>query len=53
MPTSNHQVPGPLTPKDSHWRHAPGTWWFDVGMLVRISTVYLGFVRWKIRLKGG
>ncbi|BAN31356.1 FHA domain-containing protein [Mycobacterium avium] len=46
-------VPGPLTPKDSHWRHAPGTWWFDVGMLVLISTVYLGFVRWKIRLKGG
>ncbi|MEB4211513.1 FHA domain-containing protein [Mycobacterium sp. 94-17] len=46
-------VPGPLTPKDSHWRHAPATWWFDVGMLFVISAVYLGFVRWKIRLKGG
>ncbi|ELP46657.1 ABC transporter ATP-binding protein [Mycobacterium avium subsp. paratuberculosis S5] len=22
-------------------------------MLILISTVYLGFVRWKIRLKGG
>ncbi|WP_081292843.1 ATP-binding cassette domain-containing protein [Mycobacterium colombiense] len=46
-------VPGPLTPKDSHWRHTPATWWFDVGMLFVISAVYLGFVRWKIRLRGG
>ncbi len=46
-------VPGPLTPKDSHWHHTPGAWWFDIGMLVLISTFYLGFVRWKIRLKGG
>ena len=46
-------VPGPLTPKDSHWRHTPAAWWFDVGMLVLISAIYLGFVRWKIRLKGG
>lgn len=46
-------VPGPLTPKDSHWQHTPAAWWFDVGMLVLISAVYLGFVRWKIRLKGG
>jgi ABC transport system ATP-binding/permease protein len=44
-------VPGPLTPKDSHWHHTPGTWWFDMGMLVVISIFYLGFVRWKIRLK--
>ena len=46
-------VPGPLTPKDSHWRHDAGAWWFDMGMLGVISMVYLGFVRWKIRLKGG
>ncbi|ORA74006.1 ABC transporter ATP-binding protein [Mycobacterium heidelbergense] len=48
-----HLVPGPLTPKDSHWRHTPGAWWFDMGMLVALSVAYLGFVRWKIRLKGG
>ncbi|WP_083095284.1 ATP-binding cassette domain-containing protein [Mycobacterium mantenii] len=46
-------VPGPLTPKDAHWRHTPATWWFDVGMLFVISAVYLGFVRWKIRLRSG
>ncbi|WP_406815709.1 ATP-binding cassette domain-containing protein [Mycobacterium sp. M23085] len=45
--------PGPVIPKDSHWRHTPAAWWFDVGMLFVISAVYLGFVRWKIRLKGG
>jgi ABC transport system ATP-binding/permease protein len=46
-------VPGPLTPKDSHWQHTPAAWWFDVAMLFFISAIYLGFVRWKIRLKGG
>ncbi len=45
--------PGPQVPKDSHWHHTPGAWWFDMGMLAFISIVYLGFVRWKIRLKGG
>jgi ABC-type multidrug transport system ATPase subunit len=45
-------VPGPLTPKDSHWHHTAGAWWFDMAMLVVISIFYLGFVRWKIRLKG-
>ncbi len=45
--------PGPQVPKDSHWHHNAGTWWFDMGMLVAISIFYLGFVRWKIRLKGG
>jgi ABC transport system ATP-binding/permease protein len=43
--------PGPQVPKDSHWHHNAGTWWFDMGMLVVISIFYLGFVRWKIRLK--
>jgi hypothetical protein len=46
-------VPGPLTPKDSHWHHAARTWWFDMGMLVVISVFYLTFVRWKIRLRAG
>jgi ABC transport system ATP-binding/permease protein len=45
--------PGPQTPRDSHWHHNAGTWWFDMGMLVVISVFYLAFVRWKIRLKGG
>jgi ABC-type multidrug transport system ATPase subunit len=40
-------------PKDSHWHHTPGTWFFDMFMLAFISTAYLTFVRWKIRLKGG
>ncbi|MCV7309127.1 FHA domain-containing protein [Mycobacterium paraffinicum] len=46
-------VPGPLSPKDAHWHHTPGAWWFDIAMLVVISVFYLSFVRWKIRLKGG
>nr|VTP01286.1 ABC transporter ATP-binding/permease protein [Mycobacterium riyadhense] len=46
-------VPGPLTPKDSHWQHTAGAWWFDMAMLAVISVFYLGFVRWKIRLQGG
>jgi ABC transport system ATP-binding/permease protein len=43
----------PSVPHDSHWRHTSGAWWFDMGMLVLLSAMYLGFVRWKIRLKGG
>ena len=46
-------VPGPLTPQDSHWRHEPGTWWFNMAMLGLICIGYLSFVRWKIRLKTG
>ncbi|SPM36834.1 ABC transporter ATP-binding protein, partial [Mycobacterium rhizamassiliense] len=45
--------PGPQVPKDGHWHHNTGTWLFDMGMLIAISVFYLGFVRWKIRLKGG
>ncbi|OBA62698.1 ABC transporter ATP-binding protein [Mycobacterium sp. 1100029.7] len=45
--------PGPQIPKDALWHHNAGTWWFDFGMLIAISVFYLGFVRWKIRLKGG
>jgi ABC-type multidrug transport system ATPase subunit len=46
-------VPAPLSPDDSHWKHTAGTWWFDMGMLVALSVFYVGFVRWKIRLKAG
>ena len=46
-------VPGPLTPKDSHWQHTSGAWLFNMAMLAAISIVYVSFVRWKIRLKGG
>src|SRR5271157_5574235 len=40
----------PSVPKDSHWHHTPGAWWFDMAMLAFISICYLGFVRSKIRL---
>jgi ABC transport system ATP-binding/permease protein len=46
-------VPGPLTPQDSHWKHEPATWWFNMAMLGLICIGYLSFVRWKIRLKTG
>ena len=45
-----HLVPGPLTPKDSHWEHTAGAWWFDMGMLGALCLGYLTFVRFKIRL---
>ncbi|BBZ79795.1 ABC transporter ATP-binding/permease Rv1747 [Mycolicibacterium anyangense] len=44
-------VPGPLTPKDRHWEHTAGAWWFDMAMLGALCVGYLTFVRWKIRLK--
>ncbi|MDT5223447.1 MAG: transport system ATP-binding/permease protein, partial [Mycobacterium sp.] len=43
----------PQVPRDSHWKHTVGAWSFDMGMLVFLSIFYLGFVRWKIRLKSG
>ncbi|OPX12470.1 ATP-binding cassette domain-containing protein [Mycobacterium sp. AT1] len=46
-------VPGPLTPKDSHWEHTSAAWLLDTAMLAAISAVYLSFVRWQIRLKRG
>ena len=45
--------PVPQIPKDSHWHHTPSAWLFDMAMLAVISVFYLGFVRWKIRLKSG
>jgi hypothetical protein len=44
-------VPGPVTPKDSHWNHTGGAWAFDVAMLLMICVGYATFVRWRIRLK--
>ena len=44
-------VPGPLTPKDSHWKHTSGAWLFDMAMLAVICVGYTAFVRWRIRLK--
>ncbi|MDX1888423.1 FHA domain-containing protein [Mycolicibacterium sp. 050158] len=46
-------VPGPLTPQDSHWKHAAATWWTNMGFQAAICVGYLSFVRFKIRLKGG
>jgi hypothetical protein len=46
-------VPGPMTPQDAHWKHAPDAWLFDIFMLVVISTIYLGYVRWRLRLNAG
>jgi ABC transport system ATP-binding/permease protein len=44
-------VPGPLTPKDSHWEHTASAWWFNMAMLAALSAGYGTLVRWKIRLK--
>jgi ABC-type multidrug transport system ATPase subunit len=43
--------PGPLAPKDSHFKHTAGTWLFDVGMLAALTVVYGGIVGWRSRLK--
>ena len=40
-------------PKDSHWKHTPSAWSFDIAMLAVLALAYAGFVRWKIRLTGG
>jgi ABC-type multidrug transport system ATPase subunit len=45
-------IPGPVTPKDRFWGHAPKWWLIDVAMLAVISVAYTTFVRWRIRLKG-
>ncbi len=44
-------VPEPLLPNDKFWHHTTGSWLFDIGALVVLSACYLGFVRWRIRLK--
>ncbi len=44
-------VPGTLSPKDSHWKHTPGAWLLDMGMLATLSVVYSVVVRWRLRLR--
>ena len=44
-------VPGPVSPKDSHWKHTPSAWLFDMAMLGVLSIFYSGIVWWRIRLK--
>ena len=43
--------PGPLAPKDSHFKHTASTWLFDIGMLGVLTVVYASFVGWRSRLK--
>ncbi|MHA7665545.1 FHA domain-containing protein [Mycolicibacterium sp. HS_4_1] len=44
-------VPEPVLPNDKFWHHTTGAWWTDIGALLLLSACYLGFVRWRIRLK--
>ncbi|CQD13439.1 ABC transporter ATP-binding protein [Mycobacterium lentiflavum] len=46
-----HLVPDSLLSQDRFWQHTLKTWLFDMGMLAGLSLLYLGFVRWKIRLR--
>ncbi|CDO88475.1 ABC transporter ATP-binding protein [Mycobacterium triplex] len=46
-----HLVPDSLLSQDRFWQHTLQTWLFDIGMLGGLSVLYLGFVRWKIRLR--
>ena len=46
-----HLVPDSLLSQDRFWQHTLKTWLLDMGMLAALSLVYLGFVRWKIRLR--
>jgi len=44
-------VPGTLSPKDGHWKHTPGAWLLDMGMLAALSVIYSVVVRWRLRLR--
>ncbi|OBA60913.1 ABC transporter ATP-binding protein [Mycobacterium sp. 1100029.7] len=46
-----HLVPGTLLSQDRFWQHTSKSWLLDVGMLAGLSVLYLGFVRWRIRLR--
>jgi hypothetical protein len=37
-------------PVDRLWRHVPGAWLQDAGMLVALSVVLAGLVRYRLRL---
>jgi ABC transport system ATP-binding/permease protein len=43
--------PGPLAPKDSHFKHTAHTWLFDMAALGILTLVYGSFVGWRSRLK--
>jgi ABC transport system ATP-binding/permease protein len=43
--------PGPISPKDSHWKHEQSAWLLDIAMLFVLCIVYGTFVRWRIRLR--
>jgi ABC transport system ATP-binding/permease protein len=38
-------------PIDRLWRHAPGAWLLDMGMLVLLSIVFVSVVRFRLRLR--
>jgi hypothetical protein len=44
-------VPGAEVPRDRFWEHTSKIWLLDMGMLAALSLFYLGFVRWKLRLR--
>ena len=44
-------VPGAELPHDRFWEHTTKIWLLDMGMLAGLSLFYLGFVRWKLRLR--
>jgi ABC-type multidrug transport system ATPase subunit/predicted component of type VI protein secretion system len=46
-------VPPPITPADALWNHKLSSWGLDMAMLAGLSIIYVGFVRWKLRLRGG
>jgi ABC-type multidrug transport system ATPase subunit len=46
-----HLVPDSLLPQDRFWQHTSRVWLLDMGMLAALSLFYLGFVRWRIRLR--
>jgi ABC transport system ATP-binding/permease protein len=43
--------PGPLAPKDRHFKHTAGTWLFDVGILAGSTIIYASIVGWRSRLR--
>jgi len=45
----NH-IEGAL-PVDRLWRHGPGAWLLDTGMLVLLAAAFVGIVRFKLRLR--
>ncbi|OBF15812.1 ABC transporter ATP-binding protein [Mycobacterium kubicae] len=44
-------VPSSIIERDSHWRHSPSAWLFDMTMLAALSVIYSAVVWWRIRLK--